>query len=110
MFSVTQEILDEMVQAIVAGVQPEQIILFGSMARGEATENSDIDLMVVEQEGFAGRSRWQELQKIRKLLVDFPVAKDVLVYSQDEVAHWKYSINHIVAHAIKEGKLLYARH
>ncbi|MBF0153795.1 MAG: nucleotidyltransferase domain-containing protein [Magnetococcales bacterium] len=107
MVSVTQEILDEMVCVIVEAVQPEQIVLFGSMARGEATEESDIDLLIVEKEGFTERSRWQELGRIRQLLAGFPMSKDILLYSHDEVMRWKKSLNHVVAEAMQDGKLLY---
>lgn len=109
MIQVTQEMLDEMVRTIVAEVQPEKIYLFGSLARGEATEDSDIDLLIVERLGFADRSRWQELQKIRSSLLAFRLPKDILVYSQDEVARWQNSFNHIVAHALREGRLLYKK-
>ncbi|MEO5372001.1 MAG: nucleotidyltransferase domain-containing protein [Magnetococcus sp. DMHC-1] len=98
-----------MILAIVDAVQPEQIILFGSMARGDATVESDIDLLVVEREGFATRSRWQELQTIRKAIKRFRISKDILVYSQDEVRQWRSSLNHVVAIALREGQLLYER-
>ncbi|MEO5370123.1 MAG: HEPN domain-containing protein [Magnetococcus sp. DMHC-1] len=89
-------------------MQPEQIILFGSMARGEATADSDIDLLVVEKEGFSKeRSRWRELVRIRELLAGFPMSKDILLYSHDEVMHWKDALNHVVAEAVREGVLLY---
>jgi len=39
--------LNEWVPRIVAEMQPERIILFGSAARGEAGEASDIDLTVI---------------------------------------------------------------
>ena len=48
MAPVTDALLDQMVQAIVAEVDPEQVILFGSRARGDAREDSDVDLVVVE--------------------------------------------------------------
>ena len=44
MVPVTDALLDQMVQAIVAEVDPEQVILFGSRARGDAREDSDVDL------------------------------------------------------------------
>jgi hypothetical protein len=31
------------------------------------------------------------------------------VYSTDEVAKWQYTVNHIIARALREGKLLYER-
>ena len=52
MAPVTDALLDQMVQAIVAEVDPEQVILFGSRARGDAREDSDVDLVVVEAEPF----------------------------------------------------------
>ena len=44
MTPVTAAFLDQMVQAIVDEVDPEQVILFGSRARGDNREDSDVDL------------------------------------------------------------------
>jgi predicted nucleotidyltransferase len=108
--SVSEHLLDEMVRAIVAEVEPQRIYLFGSCARGTQTADSDVDLLVVEDEKFGpDRNRWSELQRIRKALRPFRVPKDVLVYSRDEFEKWEDSLNHVVAHAVREGKLLYER-
>jgi len=65
MIEVTDEVLADMVQAIVREVDPERIYLFGSRARGDAREDSDIDLLIVESEPFGpGRSRFEELNRI----------------------------------------------
>jgi len=40
---VTDDLLDHMVRAIVDEVDPEQVILFGSRARGDARDDSDVD-------------------------------------------------------------------
>ena len=57
MVPVTDALLDQMVQAIVAEVDPEQVILFGSRARGDAREDSDVDLVVVEAEPFGPKTK-----------------------------------------------------
>ena len=44
-------LLQTATQRLVAEFQPDQIWLFGSHARGEATENSDLDLLVVLADG-----------------------------------------------------------
>ncbi|MEO5345138.1 MAG: nucleotidyltransferase domain-containing protein [Magnetococcus sp. YQC-9] len=106
---ITEQELLVMIGRIAEVIQPEKIWLFGSMVRGEATEGSDIDLLVVEQEGFEQRSRWRELEKIRDLLVDFPMSKDVLLYSMQEMDCWQGSGQHIIAHVVNEGRLLYER-
>jgi len=107
---VTDQVLAEIVQAIVREVDPERIILFGSRARGGAGPDSDLDLMIVEREGFGEkRRRWEELGRIRHALSGFFIPKDILVFSQDEIAKWQNSINHIIATNLREGKVLYER-
>ena len=102
--------IDEMVTVIVQEIHPERVYLFGSRATGRARAESDLDLLVVEGEGFGpGRSRWRELQRIRKCLARFRGAKDILVYSLDEFEKWRNSVNHIISRAEREGKLLYER-
>ena len=106
----TEQILDDMKEAIVQAVAPERIYLFGSRARGDATPDSDIDLLIVEKEPFGPeRSRWKEIARIRNALPSSPTATDILVYSTDEVAKWRSSMNHVIAHCLREGRLLYAR-
>ena len=110
MVPVTDALLDQMVQAIVAEVDPEQVILFGSRARGDAREDSDVDLVVVEAEPFGPeRSRRQELVRLYHALVEFPISTDILVYSHDDVDYWRDSLNHVLARALREGKVLYER-
>ena len=110
MMVVTEQIVAEIVQAIVDAIDPERIYLFGSRARGGARPDSDVDLLIVEQEPFGPhRSRWQELARIRRALTAFRVPKDILVYSQDEIDKWQHAVNHIVSRGVREGKLLYER-
>ena len=110
MVSVSEQLIESMVQAIVDEVEPRRVYLFGSYARGSQTADSDVDFLIVEDERFGpDRTRWSELKRIRKALRPFRVPKDVLVYSQDEFEKWERSINHIVGHAVREGKLLYER-
>ncbi|GAB0056040.1 hypothetical protein SIID45300_00339 [Candidatus Magnetaquicoccaceae bacterium FCR-1] len=107
--SITDADLAAMSASIVETVHPERIVLFGSHARGDTNDDSDIDLLVVVEDGFQERSRWKELQKIRRKLASFPLPKDILLYSREEVARWQHSANHIITHAIQEGRLLYER-
>ena len=110
MNSITNAMIDDMVRAIVNEVDPEQVILFGSRGRGDEREDSDIDLVVVEAQPFGrGRSRRKELVRLYHVLAGFPVAADVLVYSNDEVEYWRDSLNYVLARALREGKVLYER-
>ncbi len=103
--------VQHIVNAIRSVDEPEKIILFGSRAKDEATEESDIDLLIIEDKEFNnGISRRQLRNKIRKALADIKGAKDILVYSNAEVEQWKSSVNHVIASCLQEGKVLYERH
>lgn len=107
---VSEQLIEEMVRRIVDEVDPQRIYLFGSYVRGSQTADSDIDFLIVEDQGFGpGRNRWSELQRIRKVLRPFRIPKDILVYSQKEFETWEESLNHIVARVAREGKLLYEK-
>jgi predicted nucleotidyltransferase len=110
MIDVTEEVLSAMVQAIVREVDPERIYLFGSRARGEARQDSDVDLLIVVSEPFGPEhSRFQEINRVYQALSAFRIPNDVLLYSSDEFAKWSQSLNHVVGRCSREGKLLYAR-
>lgn len=110
MQEVTDAIIDQMVQALVDEADPEQVILFGSRARGDSREHSDVDLIVVEAEPFGpDRSRHKETVRLRQALRPFRVPVDVLVYSQKDVDYWRDSLNFVLARALREGRVLYER-
>jgi predicted nucleotidyltransferase len=108
MVNISDKVIDEMAQRIVREVDPQRILLFGSWARGEANEHSDVDLLVVEREPFGEqRSRRQEAARIWRCLSEFRIPTDILVYSAGEVAQWKDSSYHVIAKAMREGRVLY---
>ena len=110
MTHVDEPLLQRMVAAIVEAADPEQVILFGSRARGDARPDSDVDLVVVEAEPFGpGRDRRAEIVRLMRALGGCPVATDILVYSLDEVEYWRDSLNNVLARALREGRVLYER-
>lgn len=110
MTEVDDKLLRRMVDAIVDAADPEQVILFNSRARGDATPDSDVDLVVVEAEPFGpGRDRRAETVRIIRALGGCDVATDILVYSRDEVEYWRDSLNNVLARALREGRVLYER-
>ena len=79
-------------------------------SRHESTASTVVDLIVIEAEPFeVGRSRHDEMVRLDQALADFRVLSDVLVFSRDEMEYWRDSINHVLARALREGKLLYER-
>jgi predicted nucleotidyltransferase len=110
MTPVTDKLLEEMTRKIVETVSPRQVVLFGSRARNDLHSTSDIDLLVVEDEPFGpARSRRKEMAKLWRALSGFDVAKDILVYASEEVERWRCSRSHVVAQALRHGRILYER-
>jgi predicted nucleotidyltransferase len=95
-----------MVKRVVKRFHPQQIILFGSQARGEAGPDSDVDLLVVMP--VRGSVRDMRL-KIRAALHDVPLPLDVLVVTPEDFAWRKEVVGTIEWPAAREGKVLYAQ-
>ncbi|HIJ83336.1 MAG TPA: nucleotidyltransferase domain-containing protein [Magnetococcales bacterium] len=109
-FLVTDSMLQEMVRTIVREVDPTRIILFGSRAMNINRLDSDIDLLVIEAGHFGPtRSRRAEAVKLWSALARFRVPKDILVFTEEEVQHLKDVFDHVVYHAMKNGRMLYER-
>lgn len=107
---VTDELIAEMVEILVREADPEQVILFGSRGRGDARNDSDVDLIVVEAEPFGpGRDRVKEIARLYRAVADFTAPTDILVYSKADVDYWRDSLNHVLARALREGTVVYER-
>lgn len=107
---IDDKVLQQMVDIIVREVDPETIILFGSRARGDARPDSDVDLLIVEGNQAKPGSKFSKLGWLYQVLAETRVPKDLLLYSPEEIDHWKTSLNHVVGRAMREGRVLYARH
>lgn len=96
--------IDAAVERLVDELDPRRVILFGSRARGDATHDSDLDLMVVVddvEERFALQARAK--QAVRSL----GVVPDIHVYSEEEVEKWAEVVGHVIHDALTEGRTLY---
>ena len=104
--SLVQKKIEEMVRRIVERFHPQQVILFGSYARGQAGPDSDVDLLVVMP--VAGSKREKSIE-IALALHDIRVPKDIIVVTPDTVERQRDVIGTVVHPALKEGKVLYAK-
>lgn len=100
------QLIDTMVRRLVRRFRPEQIILFGSHARGTAGPDSDVDLLVVMP--LTGSRRDKELE-MRLALNDFVVPIDIIIATPDEVERRRNIPGTVVRPALLEGKVVYVR-
>lgn len=100
--------LDIAVRAILSRIEATAIVLFGSQARGEAGEHADIDLLVVApREAMGNGPRHELLGGIWRDLAGSPFGIDLLLYTPEEVESRRHSMNHVVARALREGRILF---
>lgn len=84
-----------------ASSHPARVILFGSYARGQAREDSDLDFLVVEPQV---KERRAETVRLRRALLDLDVAVDVLVASEEELRAWSSIPGTVFHEAVTAGR------
>lgn len=94
------------VEKIKSNFNPEKIILFGSHAYGNPTDDSDVDLLIVMDTDAKPHKR---AVPIRKILRDIGIPKDVIVKTPEEFERFKDIIGTIIYPAAHKGKVLYER-
>lgn len=101
----TADRLRATVERLVAAARPKQIILFGSHARGDADDHSDVDLLVVEQ---VVADRYEEMIRLNRALKGLVMPVDLIVVSEEEFEQRSVTPGTVEHAARREGRVLYA--
>lgn len=72
--------LKRCVKVLIENYKPEKIIIFGSIATGNVSENSDIDMVIIKKTSARFLDRIGEVMRLLRP----KVALDVLVYTPEE--------------------------
>lgn len=104
---ITPELINYIVEKIVREIQPEKIILFGSYAKGDFDQDSDLDLFIIkddEESSEVTRRKVDALLRGRKFAVDLFVRKP-------EEVEWNFRAQNpfYLYHIFKDGKVLYEK-
>ena len=96
--------LDEAIRRIVESVHPLRIILFGSAARGDVRQDSDLDLLVVMPNG---AHRRHTAYAAHDSLFDLGCAKDIVVVLESDVELLGGNPSLVIHTALTEGREVY---
>ena len=98
--------IDQIVNTIVSAVAPDKVILFGSQARGDQRNDSDVDLLILKK----GLKNERELTN--NLYLEFFNKKistpvDLIAVDYDKYYQLNNDIGYIYKTVNQEGKVLY---
>jgi uncharacterized protein len=100
--------VQEKLESVMAGLKlydADKAILFGSAARGDADEYSDIDLIVIKETDRRFLDRLADV--IEAIQPRFGM--DVLVYTPEEFDRMLAEENPLLTQAVREGRVIYER-
>jgi predicted nucleotidyltransferase len=98
--------IDKIISMIVSLVSPDQIVLFGSYARGDNTEKSDIDLLIIKK----GLKNGREINNIlyRAFFENkIDISNDLISIDYNKYLELNNTIGYIYKTIKEEGKILY---
>ncbi|WP_460181609.1 nucleotidyltransferase domain-containing protein [Thermodesulfovibrio sp. TK110] len=103
---ITEDLIEQIKNKIVENFEPEKIIIFGSQATGEATEGSDIDLVIIMK---TDENPYRRNLLVRRIFSNRKFSIDVFVFTPEEEEKFRNVKGTIINTAFSKGKILYER-
>lgn len=101
---ISTDAIAQAVRILVDAADPIKVILFGSYARGDARDDSDVDLLVVERRLSNKRS---EMVRLRNLVRPLRIPVDIIVVSEEEFRDWAHLAGTVLHRADTEGRVMH---
>jgi len=101
---IDENTITSVTRTIVERFHPKRIVLFGSHARGDADQESDLDLFIEMETSLRPPDRAIEVASVFGL---HPWPMDILVYTPEEVKRLKAIHGTLLEEIESEGKVLY---
>lgn len=102
--SIIKKEIEEVVNSF--GLELDKIILFGSRARGDYSEYSDWDILVVIRDKLDIAKEREIARSIRRRLAEKLIDVDVIVRTVEEFEYYKDSLGTVTREAFKEGIII----
>jgi uncharacterized protein len=101
---IDERLTNEIVRRILCISNPRQIVLFGSAATGNMTSDSDLDLLVIEDEF---KNQREESLRLREALKGLNMPVDIFAMTPERFNETKEVFGGLAYPAYKYGKVIY---
>ena len=105
MAAINESTICEAARLLLQAAPNATVILFGSCARGEYGQDSDMDFLVLEPDV---KSRMEESVRLRDVLRPLRVPADVIVTTYEIFQKWRQTPGTIAYEAEQEGRVFHA--
>ena len=106
---ITDEAIALVTRRIVAEVDPEEIILFGSYAWGTPNKYSDLDLFIIMPDGIPGFNEIEWGVRASRCLRGLMLDVDIWVTTRSAVEEYRAVRGSLERKIVEEGKVLYGQ-
>ncbi len=96
--------INTIIERITSKYNPKAIIVFGSVANGTSTEDSDLDIAVILESDLSEHERNVD---VRVCIGPIGMAMDLLVFTPEEVESYRTDRNSIVSEILNTGEVVY---
>lgn len=104
MYGFRIELVEDVVNRIVDVFSPERIIIFGSVARGTYTDESDVDLLIVMD---SDMDPHETAVAVRRAVRDIHVGKDIIVLTPEQFKEQSEDPWDFTHEIVRTGKVVY---
>ncbi len=102
----SKQLILKIAKRIEEQYKPKKIILFGSYAHGEPTQDSDIDLLIIKNTDKRPIDRWVEVKKLlRGVAPGLPISP--LVYTEREIDERNAMQDFFIEEIFENGEVIY---
>ena len=98
--------LKKILETVIEKYKPEKVVLFGSTAKGNMEEGSDIDLLAIKK---TRKRRVDRILEVSRYLEDTFLPVDILVYTPEEFLQAQADNLMFIEEVVNHGKVIYEK-
>ena len=95
--------IQSIIRKVLAGIELEKVILFGSRARGDFIEESDYDILIIVKDRLNIKEKIRLTKQLRQKFAKEGIDADIIIKSKDEIEYYRDKIGSVIKSALEEG-------